>query len=129
MSLRAQIPARPASTGPMIRAAERTAPAPRRTREADVHIGALHCVPVDFSATATLRKWPSIGNERAKATRWPEPYLLLEGSLDACIRELLAKPAHQHHLYEIYTEPQNQLVTAVLSAEQIIEIARLRDFL
>jgi hypothetical protein len=113
----------------MIRAAETTAPAVHRTREANAHVGSLHCAPVDFSATATLRKWPSIGNERAEATRWPEPYLLLEGSLDACIRAFLVKPAHQRHLYEIHTEPQTQLVTAVLSAEQIIEIARLRDFL
>jgi hypothetical protein len=113
----------------MIRAAGTTAPAPRRSREADAHIGALHPAPVDFSVAATLRKWPSIGNERAKAMRWSEPYLLLEGSLDACIRAFLAKPAHQRHLYEIRTEPQTQLVTAELSAEQIIEIARLRDFL
>ncbi len=41
----------------------------------------------------------------------------------------LAKPVYQRHLYEINAEPQTQLVTAVLSAEQIIEIARLRDFL
>jgi hypothetical protein len=115
----------------MTRAAERAAPAPipYRTLEPDLQTGTSHCAPVNFSATATLRKWPSIGNERAKVTSWPEPYLLLEGSLDACIRAFLAKPVHQRHLYEIHTEPQTQLVTAVLSAEQIIEIARLRDFL
>jgi hypothetical protein len=103
--------------------------APPGTLEADGQIGLLHCAPVDFSATATLRKWPSLGNERAKGTRWSEPYFLLEDSLDACIRAFFAKPAHQRHLYEIRTEPQTELVTAVLSAEQIIEIARLRDFL
>jgi hypothetical protein len=113
----------------MIRVAETAAPAPRRTSEAGAPLAALHCAPVDFNAAATLRKWPSIGNERAKATRWPEPYLLFESSLDACIQAFFAKPAHQRHLYEIRTEPQTQLVTAVLSAEQIIEIARLRDFL
>jgi hypothetical protein len=113
----------------MIRAAQTTPPSLQPTRKSDAYIGSLPRAPVDFSATATLRKWPSIGNERAKRTLWPEPYLLLEGSLDACIWAFLAKPAHQRHLYEIRTEPQTQLVTAVLSVEQIIEIARLRDFL
>jgi hypothetical protein len=41
----------------------------------------------------------------------------------------MAKPVNQHHLYEIHTEPQGELVSAVLSAEHIIEIARLRDLL
>jgi hypothetical protein len=41
----------------------------------------------------------------------------------------MAKPANQHHLYEIHTEQQGELVSAVLSAEHIIEIARLRDLL
>jgi len=35
----------------------------------------------------------------------------------------------QLHLYEIHTAPQGELITAVLSTEQIIELARLRDFL
>jgi hypothetical protein len=39
------------------------------------------------------------------------------------------KPTSQHHLYEIHTAPQAELITAVLSAEHIIELARLRDFL
>jgi hypothetical protein len=46
-----------------------------------------------------------------------------------CIRQFLAKPANQRHLYEIHTAPQTGLVSAVLSAEHIVEIARLRDFL
>jgi hypothetical protein len=78
---------------------------------------------------ATLRKWPSIANERAKRTRWPDPYVLLKDSLDACILAFLAKPARQRRLYDTHAEPQTQRVTAVLSAKQIIEIARLRDFL
>jgi hypothetical protein len=32
-------------------------------------------------------------------------------------------------LYEIHTAPQPPLIDAVLSAEHIIELARLRDFL
>jgi hypothetical protein len=35
----------------------------------------------------------------------------------------------QHHLYEIHTAPQGELVSAVLSASHIHEIVRLRDFL
>lgn len=82
---------------------------------------------VDFTVPAVLRKWPSINSERAKSS--PNPYLVFDGTLDECIRAFLAKPASQRHLYEIHTAPQAQLITAVLSPEHIIEIARLRDFL
>ncbi len=41
----------------------------------------------------------------------------------------MSKPASQHHLYEIHTAPQGELIIAVLSVEQIVELARLRDFL
>jgi hypothetical protein len=41
----------------------------------------------------------------------------------------MSKPASQHHLYEIHTGPQAELITAILSVEQILERARLRDFL
>ena len=34
-----------------------------------------------------------------------------------------------NHLYEIHTAPQAELLTAVLSPAQIVELARLRDFL
>jgi hypothetical protein len=57
------------------------------------------------------------------------PYLLFDGSLDECLREFMAKPTPVRHLYEIYTAPQPPLVSAVLSEEQIVELARLRDFL
>ena len=61
---------------------------------------------------------------------WPRrPYLVVDGSLDECIRQFLAKPGSQRQLYEIHTAPQTDLVSAVLSAEHIVEIARLRDFL
>ena len=43
--------------------------------------------------------------------------------------QFTSKPISQQHLYEIHTAPQGELVTAVLSAKQIIELARLRDFL
>jgi hypothetical protein len=84
-------------------------------------------IHIDFTAPAILRKWPSLNNERISASLGARPYLVVEGSLDDCIRQFLAKPAS--HLYEIHTAPQTDLVSAVLSAEHIVELARLRDFL
>jgi hypothetical protein len=86
-------------------------------------------IHIDFNAPAVLRKWPSLNNERVSAALGARPYLVVEGSLDECLRQFLAKPASQRHLYEIHTAPQSDLVSAVLSAEHIVEIARLRDFL
>ena len=86
-------------------------------------------IHIDFNAPAILRKWPSLNNERVSASLGARPYLVVEGSLDECIRQFLAKPASQRHLYEIHTAPQTDLVSAVMSAEHIAEIARLRDFL
>ena len=81
---------------------------------------------IDFNAPAVLRKWPSVKGERVSGS---EPYLLVDGTLDECVRHFMAKPTSQRHLYVIHTNPQSDLVTAVLSAEHIIEIARLRNFL
>jgi hypothetical protein len=86
-------------------------------------------IHIDFNAPAVLRKWPSLNNERVSASFGARPYLVVEGSLDECIRRFLAMPANQRQLYEIHTAPQTDLVSAVLSAEHIVEIARLRDFL
>jgi len=70
---------------------------------------------VNFDAPAVLRKWPSLHNERR--TEGTGPYLLVDGTLDECIREFMGKR-------------QPPLVTAVLSSEEhIAELARLRDFL
>jgi hypothetical protein len=82
---------------------------------------------VNFDAPAVLRKWPSLRNERR--TEGAGPYLLVDGTLEECIREFMAKPKPVRHLYEIHTAPQPPLVSAVLSAEHIVELARLRDFL
>jgi hypothetical protein len=82
---------------------------------------------VNFDAPAVLRKWPSLRNERR--TEGTGPYLLVDGTLEECIRELMAKQPSTRHLYEILTAPQPPLVDAVMSGEQIIELARLRDFL
>jgi hypothetical protein len=41
----------------------------------------------------------------------------------------MSLPKSQHHLYEIHTEPQSDLVSAILSTDHVVELARLRDFL
>jgi hypothetical protein len=41
----------------------------------------------------------------------------------------MSQPTSEHHLYEIHTAAQSDLVSAVLSAAHIVELARLRDFL
>jgi hypothetical protein len=86
-------------------------------------------VQINFNASASLRKWPSINNQRRTDTAYPGPYLLFDGTLDECIQEMMSKPVPQHHLYEIHTTPQPPLVSAVLSVEHVVELARLREFL
>jgi len=81
---------------------------------------------VNFNAPAVLRKWPSLDNARRTEG---SPYLLVEGTLDECLREFLSKPASARHLYEIQVVPQPPLVSAVLPEGLIVELARLRDFL
>ena len=86
-------------------------------------------VQINFDAAASLRKWPSIKNERISAADGGRPYSIVDGTLDDCIRQFMAKPESQRHLYEVQTAPQGELISATLSAEQIVELARLRDFL
>jgi hypothetical protein len=86
-------------------------------------------VQINFDAPAVLRKWPSIKNERISAVDGGRPYSIFDGSLDDCIRQFMAKAASQRHLYEIHTAAQGKLISSVLSAEQIVELARLPDFL
>lgn len=38
----------------------------------------------------------------------------------------MSQPKSQHHLYEIHTAAQSDLVSAILSAPHIGELARLR---
>jgi hypothetical protein len=84
-------------------------------------------VQINFNAPAWLRKWPSLDNKRLAGAHGT--YLLVDGTLDECIQQFMSKPASQHHLYEIHTAPQHLLVSAILSAEHIVELARLREFL
>jgi hypothetical protein len=82
---------------------------------------------INFGAPAVLRKWPSLRNERR--TEGTGPYLLIDGTLDECMREFMVKSITTRHLYEILTAPQPPVVSAILSGEHIVELARLRDFL
>jgi hypothetical protein len=84
---------------------------------------------IDFSSSATLKKWPSVNKERVSAALGARPYTIIAGTLDACIRKFMSQPVSQHHLYEINTAPQSDLVSAILSADHVVELARLRDFL
>jgi hypothetical protein len=82
---------------------------------------------IDFSAPATLRKWPSVNNERVGASVVPRTYMVIEGTLAECVRKFMLQPKSQRHLYEIHTVPQTDLVGAILSSDHIVELARLRD--
>jgi hypothetical protein len=84
---------------------------------------------IDFLAPAILKKWQSVNKERVSTALGARPYMIIEGSLDDCIRKVMLQPKSQHHLYEIHTAPQSDLVSATLSAEHVIELARLRDYL
>ena len=86
-------------------------------------------VQINFDAPAVLRKWPSVNNERVSASLGARPYLIIDGTLDECIRKFMTMPINQHRLYEMHTAPQSDLVRAVLSADHIVELARLGDFL
>jgi hypothetical protein len=88
---------------------------------------AVSNIKINFDAPASLRKWASIRNERL--TGVPFPYLVQDGTLVECIQELLSKPASQHHLYEIHTDPQEPWVKAVLSSRHVYELMRLRKLL
>jgi hypothetical protein len=89
----------------------------------------MYDTQIDFDAPATLRKWPSVNNERVSAALGARPYMIIEGSLDECMERFMLQPKSQHHLYEIHTAPQSDLVSAILPADHIVELARLRDFL
>jgi len=55
--------------------------------------------------------------------------MVVEDTLDECIRQFLAKPPGARHLYEIHTVPQPPLFEGELSEEMITELARLHDLL
>jgi hypothetical protein len=56
-------------------------------------------VQIDFDASAALRKWPSVNNERVSVSLGARPYLIIDGTLDECIRKFMSQPTSQRHLY------------------------------
>ena len=83
----------------------------------------------DTRIDSVLPQWPSVNKERVSALLGARPYMIIDETLDECIRRFMQQPETQHHLYEIHTAPQSDLVSATLSADHIVELARLRDFL
>jgi hypothetical protein len=55
--------------------------------------------------------------------------MIIEGTLDECIQQFMQRPVAQRHLDDIHTTPQSDIVGAILSMDQVVELARLRDFL
>lgn len=82
---------------------------------------------IRFDVPAIVRKWPSLDNSRRDNSTGP--YLVTEGTLDACLQDVMARPDKTRHLYDILTAAQPPLVTGILSADHVAELARLRDFL
>ena len=112
-------PRPPGFAWPNERGAKRRIRAARPTRGSAALVGRPG---INFDAAAALKKWPSIGNERPRAFLFP--YVVIDGTLDACIREFLTKPPSQRYSYEIHTVPQTPVITAILFADQITEITR-----
>ena len=81
--------------------------------------------PIAYDAPADRKKWPSLKNERVASKT---PYLVYNGTLADCIRELLAKPIKQISLYDIVTERQPAFDGNVLSPGDAAEIAMRKDF-
>lgn len=82
--------------------------------------------PIAYDAPAELKKWPSLRGERLR-DRGP-PYMVYNGTLADCVRELLAKPIKGISLYDIMTKPQAAFEEGVLSPGDAAEIAMRKDF-
>jgi hypothetical protein len=81
---------------------------------------------IKFDVPAVLARWPTLNDEPVAGET---PYIVAEGTLGECIQQFVSKPMSQAHLYEIHTAPQGELIAAVLSPQQIIELAAQWDFL
>jgi hypothetical protein len=82
---------------------------------------------IDFSAPATLRKWPSLNKQRVSVSLGARPYMISAGTLDECIQQFMQLREGQRHLYEIHTAPQSDLVGAILSTEHVVELVRRQN--
>ncbi|GLR99174.1 MULTISPECIES: hypothetical protein [Bradyrhizobium] len=82
--------------------------------------------PIAYDAPAELKKWPSLKGERLKDRG--APYLVYNGTLAECVRELMGKPIKGISLYDIMTTPQPAFDQTVLSPGDAAEIAMRKDF-
>ena len=53
-------------------------------------------VAINFDAPATLRKWPSVNGERVSTALGARPYMIIDGTLDECIRKFIAMPVNEY---------------------------------
>ena len=82
-------------------------------------------LPIAYDAPADLKKYPSLRNQRLRNRT---SYLVYNGTLADCIKQLMAKPFTQISLYDIVTTPQPVFDRTVLSPADAAEIALRRDF-
>jgi hypothetical protein len=82
--------------------------------------------PIFYDAPADLKKWPSLNNRRLNGKS--QPYLVFNGTLAECVRELMSKPIKSISLYDIVTQPQPSFDQTVLSPADAAEIAMRTDF-
>ncbi|WP_291851302.1 hypothetical protein [Bradyrhizobium sp.] len=82
---------------------------------------------VRFDVPAKVRKWPSLNNSRREGGTGP--YFVLEGTLEECIKNFMARPEGTRHLYDIKTIPQPPLIAEIINAEQVVELVRMRRIL
>jgi hypothetical protein len=82
--------------------------------------------PIFYDAPADLKKWPSLNNRRLNGKC--QPYLVFNGTLAECVRELISKPIKSISLYDIVTQPQPSFDQTVLSPADAAEIAMRTDF-
>ena len=80
---------------------------------------------IKLDTPAVLRKWPSFKNERLSSSELP--YSVMDGTLRECIKAFIAKPDSQHHLYEIHTSPQGEIIGPVMGWKNIVELAQQLD--
>jgi hypothetical protein len=82
--------------------------------------------PIFYNAPADLKKWPSLKSQRLNDKG--QPYLVFNGTLAECVRELMGKPLKSISLYDIITAPQPAFDQSVLSPGDAAEIAMRHDF-
>ena len=82
-------------------------------------------VRMNFDAPAVLRKWPSLKDERVSSGCPPLlTVLLMSASGSSC------RSPHPNVIYMRSTPlRRGELISAVLTTDQIVELIRLRDFL